>query len=59
MGNRIARLEARGICTHGHVQGPVGHTRAGDNAGPIKCLKCGEVFRTQRDWQNARDEALA
>lgn len=40
-GNRVADLRARGICTHGWLQGPPGPP---GTPGPATCNHCGEVF---------------
>lgn len=51
-GNRIARLHAAGVCTHGSVQGP--------ESGPIHCREegCEAVFANFDAWCDAREEAL-
>lgn len=50
-GNRVAALRARGICTHGWIQGT-----PGDDNGPAKCLHCGQQFaNTQAAWEAGRD----
>jgi len=46
MGNRAARLRAKGICTHGHVQG---FTRRDGSTG-TKCLNCPVIFKNDEAW---------
>lgn len=43
-GRRSAALKRAGICDHGWVQGTPGAD------GPVRCLDCGEVFATDREW---------
>ena len=52
---RDTALKARGICTHGWVQGTPGR-----QTGPVRCLEegCGKVFESDEAWLDARDEAL-
>jgi hypothetical protein len=69
LGNRVAYLEANGVCTHGAT---LGH---GDGNGPLegglyypeqagikpgqqRCRDCGELFESDEDWAEARAEAL-
>lgn len=59
-GARVAAIEARGICTHGWVQG-ANPTHAPElQPGQIRCLEngCGEIFDSESDWLDARSEAL-
>lgn len=60
-GNRLARLERAGICTHGSVVGigadgvahyPEAEGLTGDQK---RCTAgCGEVFEDDADWLDAR-----
>jgi hypothetical protein len=50
-GNKIARLKARGICTHGWMQGPPGKA-------VLTCLDCGATFASDHEHQAARRKAL-
>ena len=47
-GNRAARLRAKGICTHGHVQG--GDFDNPDKPSEVKCLNCPATFPTMNEW---------
>lgn len=49
--NREARLKRKGICTHGHLQGPPGKPK-------VTCLNCGKVFADFEEAYEARAEAL-
>lgn len=51
-GNRIAALKARGVCTHGWMQGPPGKP-------VLTCLDCGREFADMREHMEARREAFA
>jgi hypothetical protein len=50
-GNKIARLAAKGICTHGHLHGPPGRAN-------VKCLSCGKEFDTWEAAWAANKEAM-
>lgn len=52
-GNKIAKLRARGICTHGWLQGPPGNA-----TGPAKCLDCGASFESMAAAYAANREAM-
>lgn len=62
--NRLARLEAQGICTHQGVQGrgdgkgplPGGFYREEQRdipVGHLKCHGCGELFESDEAWYAA------
>lgn len=62
--NRLARLEAQGICTHQGVQGrgdgkgplPGGLYRESQRdipVGHLKCHGCGELFNSDKAWYAA------
>lgn len=43
-GRKIAELRARGICTHGWLQGPPGPKDKPTTV--VTCLDCGKVWKT-------------
>lgn len=51
-GNKVAALKARGICTHGWMQGPPGKA-------VLTCLDCGQEFASECEHIEARRVALA
>jgi hypothetical protein len=65
LGNQIAALERKGICTHGHTVGlgadGVAHYPEAEGlvGQQRKCSDCGEVFADDDDWNDARNEVLA
>lgn len=50
-GKKIAALKARGICTHGWIQGPPGKP-------VITCLDCGATFESSSEHMESRRKAL-
>ncbi len=50
-GSKIAALRARGICTHGWLQGPPGKP-------VITCLDCGATFETYAERDKASRAAM-
>ncbi len=46
----LARIEAKGTCTHGH------HQVRSD--GTVTCLRCGRVWPTEEEAFTAHDEFL-
>jgi hypothetical protein len=59
-GNRLAALQRKGICTHGHV---IGKSRPNQEyyyeqlfmaVGEVTCTGCGYVFASDDEWDDAR-----
>lgn len=50
-GRKIDALKARGICTHGWMQGPPGKA-------VLTCLDCGREFASHEEHMQARREAF-
>lgn len=59
-GRRDARLRARGVCSHGWIQGAPGNDPGLFDRSPVRCLHdgCGATFATGLDWYAARRAAL-
>jgi hypothetical protein len=65
IGNALARLEKKGVCSHGHWQ-----TRTADNAamcspalaaaavGTVECLKCGLLFGSEASHWEAHEDIM-
>jgi hypothetical protein len=47
IGNRSARLRAKGICTHGWTQGYTPTHRQDLKPGEVQCLDCERIFPSQ------------
>jgi hypothetical protein len=60
MGERIARLEAQGVCTHSHTVGlgadgrPYWPEAEGLTGTQCRCTDCGQVFADTEDWLMAQ-----
>ena len=61
LGNRIARLERKGICQHGAVVGykypAVYYEQEHMAPGEMLCHGCGAIFQGDDAWDSARYEA--
>ena len=68
--NRIAMIEASGVCTHQGVEGrgdgngplPGGIYRESQRdipAGHLKCHGCDALFASHEEWLDASDAAMA
>ena len=56
LANREARLRARGLCTHGWLQGPPGPPNHPTQV--VTCLDCGQVFPSFEAAHSAREALL-
>ena len=56
LGNKISAAKARGVCTHGWIQGPPGP--AGRPTTIATCLDCGQTWPTVEEAYAANRAAI-